>query len=99
MHAVSPEAAAAGETLSTSFRAEPPGAIFLPLQGILARSGAGGGTTTGKLEPSQCQINVVYSWMDGLRVSQLAEFPCITRTWGLQAGRTPGRRKDSGEPW
>lgn len=51
------------------------------------------GTTTGNLELSQCQINVAYSWMDGLRVSQLAEFPCITRTWGLQAGRTPAREE------
>lgn len=91
--AVSPEAAAAGETSSTSLCAEPPGAIFLPLQGILVRSGVVGGTTTGNLEPSQCQINVAYSWMDGLPVSQLAEFPCITRTWGLQAGRTPAREE------
>lgn len=96
---MSPEAAAAGEASSASFSAEPPGAIFLPLQGILVRSGVVGGATTGKLEPSQCQINVAYSWMDGLRVSQLAECPCIARTWGLQAGRTAGRRKDSGEPW
>lgn len=30
--------------------------------------------------------------MDGLSVSQLAEFPSITGTWSLQAGRAGGER-------
>jgi hypothetical protein len=65
-----------------------------------------GGKTTGSLGPSQGPINVAHSWvkdafrkgqlsckpeMDGLSVSQLAEFPSITGTWSLQAGRERNR--------